>query len=387
MLVGLVILHELGHFYAARKSGVEVEEFGIGFPPKAKSLGKKNGTEYTLNWLPLGGFVRLKGEHDSDTEQGTYGAASLKNKVKIMVAGVLVNLLTAVLLMSVVAAVGLPRVLDNQFSVASDTKIVRHDVVLAYVVPESPAANAGLEQQDKLLSIAPTSCEGQGDCEQAVTSRDSLQGITPLLAGVEVSVRYEDDSDKQMKSQTLTLLNDEQIRSSEVVFEECKNAGTDVQDCPSVQSYLGVIPDDYIEQSATWSAPIVGVVFSGQVIQETLANFGQIIGGLFQGDTEPAQEQVTGVLGIGYILGELADRGFMSVLFLTAVISLSLALMNILPIPALDGGRLFVTLLFRLFRKPLSKDLEEKIHGSGFMLLMLLFVAVTVLDVQRFILS
>ena len=96
---------------------------------------------------------------------------------------------------------------------------------------------------------------------------------------------------------------------------------------------------------------------------------------------------MTGVLGIGFILGELADRGFMSVIFLTAVISLSLALMNILPIPALDGGRLFVTLLFRLIRKPLSKDLEEKIHGSGFALLMLLFIAVTVLDVQRFILN
>src|SRR6056297_1594742 len=93
-LVGTVILHELGHFYAARRSGVEVDEFGIGFPPKAKTIGHKNGTEYTLNWLPLGGFVRLKGESDSDTSPGSFGSARLRDKVKIMLAGVAINLIT-----------------------------------------------------------------------------------------------------------------------------------------------------------------------------------------------------------------------------------------------------------------------------------------------------
>ena len=108
---------------------------------------------------------------------------------------------------------------------------------------------------------------------------------------------------------------------------------------------------------------------------------------MFKGDTATASEQVTGVIGIGYILGQLSAQGIISVIFLVAVISLSLAVMNILPIPALDGGRLFVTLLFRAFKKPLTKKTEERIHGTGFVLLMLLFVLITVVDVQRFILG
>lgn len=388
MLVGLVILHELGHFYAARKSGVEVEEFGIGFPPKAKTLGKKNGTEYTLNWLPLGGFVRLKGEHDADTGEGTYGAASLKNKVKIMVAGVLVNAVTAVILISIVAAVSLPKVLgDKQFSVASDTHITKHDVVIAYVVPDSPAEKGGLDVEDKLLSVTPNTCDTD-NCAQEIKESADVRRITPGLAGQSVTVHYKDASDNNMiREFQTTFLSDEQIEQSKSAFEQCKMAGTGAQDCPQTQSYLGVVPDDYIEQRATWSAPIVGVVFSAQIIRETFVNFGTVIAGLFRGDTSAAQDQVTGVLGIGYILGELANRGFMSVLFLTAVISLSLAIMNVLPIPALDGGRLFVTLIFRFFKKPLTKELEEKIHGSGFALLMVLFLLVTFLDVKRFILN
>lgn len=387
MLVGLVILHELGHFYAARKSGVDVEEFGVGFPPKAKTLGVKNGTEYTLNWLPLGGFVRLKGEHDSDTGKGTYGAASLKNKVKIMVAGVVVNAITAVILLSIVAAVSLPKVLgDKQFSVASDTHITKHDVVIAYIVPGSPAQKGGLEVEDKLISVSPTQC--YADCTRQVKESADVRKITPALAGEEVTIRYKDNSENDAEKElTTTLLNDEQISASRSEAESCEASGKKIEDCPSEQSYLGIVPDDYIEQRATWSAPIVGVVFSGQIIQETFVNFGRVIGGLFKGDTSAAQDQVTGVLGIGYILGELANRGFMSVLFLTAVISLSLAIMNVLPIPALDGGRLFVTLIFRFFKKPLTKEVEERIHGSGFAILMILFLLVTVLDVKRFILN
>ena len=367
---------------------MDVEEFGIGFPPKAKVLKVKNGTEYTLNWLPLGGFVRLKGEHDSDTGKGTYGAASLKNKVKIMAAGVVVNAIVAVILLSIVAAVSLPRVLgDKQFSVASDTHITKHDVVIAYVLPDSPADKGGLDLEDKLLSITPTKCDTE-NCTQPIKESGDVRKLTPSLAGQEVAISYRDKSENNtLKELKTTLLSDEQIAQSKDSVEACKASGKSVKDCPQAQSYLGVVPDDYIEQRATWSAPIVGVVFSGQIIRETFVNFGHVISGLFKGDTSAAQDQVTGVLGIGYILGELAHRGFMSILFLTAVISLSLAIMNVLPIPALDGGRLFVTLVFRFFKKPLTKEIEERIHGSGFAFLMVIFLLVTVLDVKRFILN
>lgn len=410
MLIGLVILHELGHFYAARKSGVEVEEFGIGFPPKAKSLGKKNGTEYTLNWLPLGGFVRLKGEHDSDTEKGTFGAAKLSDKVKIMVAGVVVNAVTAIILMSVVAAIALPQVLRNdqgeftQFYVSNDSKIVEQHVVMSVVGDteieqqegfHSPAAEAGLKDGDIILSLNKENCvnsEGSDpSCTVQVRESVDLLESTKNLSSESVVVHYIAFDDKEAKETTVQFRSQDEVEESERVATQClADAGVDIEkqnNCPRKLGYFGVFPDDYIERRATWSAPLVGTVVSAQVIKETLLQFGAVIGGLFQGDTAPARENITGVVGIGYILGELADRGFIAVLFLTSVISLSLALMNILPIPALDGGRLFVTLLFRLLRKPLTKEVEERIHGSGFALLMVLFLLITILDVQRFILN
>ncbi len=394
MLIGLVILHELGHFIAARRAGVEVEEFGIGFPPKAKTLGKKNGTEYTLNWLPLGGFVKLKGEHDSDTTKGSFGAAKLSDKVKIMVAGVIVNAFTAVFILTIVAIAGLPKFLDNQFTVASDTKISQYDVVAAFVVggedgaEDSPAYTAGLRSGDVLQSLREA-----GDCTDCafypVNEQEDLGKATKSLAGKKATLTYtERNKPDNLKAIEVELRSEEEVESSREQRSVClENFKEGDQECSFSKGYLGVIPNDFIKRQSTWSAPIVATVVSGQIVQETFINFGGIIADLFKGDTTAASQQVTGVVGIGYILGELSAQGIISVLFLTAIISLSLAVMNILPIPALDGGRLFVTLLFRLFRWPLSKKTEERIHGTGFMLLMLLFVLITVVDVQRFILG
>lgn len=392
MLLGLVILHELGHFWAARRAGIEVEEFGVGFPPKAKTLAVKNGTEYTLNWLPLGGFVKLKGEHDSDTAKGSFGAATLRQKVLVMVAGVGMNIIAAVVLLSIIAAVGMPKVLDNQFTVASDNKIVQQDVVISYVEPDSPAANArpfevnGFEGSDfeavypvqagdvlKSLQCFACSEKVEGQTLFTIDSADKLRSIT-----------IEKSDDYGPFIATLTRENVEY----KVYIEPLSSAEVEAsKNTDNPKGYIGVVPSDYIKQQATWSAPIVGAVTTVQFFGETLKGLGGLIADLFRGDGAKASEQVTGVVGIGYVLSELSQQGFMSVLFLTAIISISLAVMNILPIPALDGGRLFVTLLFRVLRKPLNKETEERIHGTGFALLMALFVLITILDVQKFILD
>jgi len=392
LLLLLVITHELGHFYAARKSGVEVEEFGIGFPPKAKTLGKKNGTEYTLNWLPLGGFVRLKGEHDSDTTKGSFGSAPLKNKVYIMLAGVVVNALTAVFLLIIIALVGLPKVLDNQFTVASDTKIVRQDVLAGFVAKDSPAEISGLQVGDNIISIADKNYECKACLEPVdaslteINQSSDLSIATKKYQGREVAINISREDENIILN--TKLLSSQEVEESALATDAClAQIQAVTENCPTTKGYLGVIPTDSIARRSTWSAPIVAVVFSGQVVQETFSQFGHIIGDLFRGDTSTAKENVTGVVGIGYILGELSKQGFMSILFLTAMISLSLAIMNFLPIPALDGGRLFVTLFYRVIRKPLPKETEERIHGTGFMLLMVLFLLITVVDVQRFILK
>ena len=362
LFVGLVVIHEFGHFIAARRNGVEVEEFGIGFPPKAKTLTVKNGTEYTLNWLPLGGFVKLKGEHDSDTTKGSFGAASLKTKVKIMTAGVGMNLLGAFLLFTLSALVGIPKLVDNQFTVASDTKVVNQRVLASFVEPDSPAGKAGLQARDSLISMK------QGNEEVKLTSVEALPAATQKFAGKPVTLAIE------RKGTPMTL--DVTLRSTEEI-NAAKKAGEN-------KGYLGVVPSEYLLQRSTWSAPIVAVGLMKQFTELTLKGIGSALAGVAQGDGKKASEQVSGPVGIFVILQEGSNLGYEFILIIIGLISLTLAIMNILPIPALDGGRLFVTLAFRALKKPLTERTEDAIHGSGFALLMVLFVLITIVDIRRF---
>lgn len=369
LFVGLVVVHEFGHFIAARRNGVVVEEFGIGFPPKAKTLTVKNGTEYTLNWLPLGGFVRLKGEHSAATKPGTFGAATLWAKVKIMLAGVVMNLLTAIVLLTFLALVGIPKLIDNQFTVQSDTKIVRNDVLVGYVAPDSPAESSGILVRDKLLGYKPVDGPVPDGGLVPINSADDLPAITESLAGKSAIFAVSRDG----KRQDFTV----QLRAQQEV-EDSKNT-----DEP--KAYLGVSPTEYTLQRSTWSAPIVAVGLVKQMTQLTLDALGTLISGLLRGDTAKATEQVAGPVGIFVLIKNGSLLGYQFILMLIAVISLTLAIMNALPIPALDGGRLFVTLLFAAFKKPLTQKTEERIHGTGFVVLMILFVLITIVDVRRFL--
>lgn len=359
LFVGLVVVHELGHFFAARRNGVEVEEFGIGFPPRAKVLKKVDGTEYTLNWLPLGGFVKLKGEHDSDTRKGSFGAASLKNKMKILLAGVAMNVLAAFVLFTILAIFGMPKSSlerlpfydKEQFTVASDTTIVKNDTLLSYVAPDSPAADSGLQAGDEVLSIA----------DEPIDNADELRSLVADKHGQDVAVVY--NRGEAVELQTSVKLNDERVEG---------------------EGHFGVDPIDSTVFRATWSAPVVGAVTTAQYIDVSLRGLGYVVTSLFAGETEQATSSVGGPVATFKILSDTSSLGILYVLFVVALISVSLAVMNVLPIPALDGGRVFVTLLFRGLKKPLTKNTEELIHGTGFMFLMALIVLITFVDVQRF---
>lgn len=370
LFVGLVVFHEFGHFIAARRNGVEVEEFGIGFPPRAKVLKRKNGTVYTLNWLPLGGFVKLKGENDSDTEPGSYGAASLKTKVKIMLAGVGMNLLAAFVLLTLAAAVGIPQLIDNQFTVARDTKIAKQEVYVGDIEKDSPAEKSGLRVRDKILDVAYVDggCATCPISSQEVTSANQLPQITQAYAGQEVMLGVERDGNPQIIHLRLRSLDE---------VEASKKT-----DHP--KGYMGVRPTEYIVQRSTWSSPIVAAGLIKQFTVETFKGIGSALLGLSRGDTTKASEQVSGPVGVFVLIKDGSVLGPEFILFIIAVISLTLAIMNALPIPALDGGRLFVTMLYRVRNKPLSKETEDKIHGFGFLALMILFVLITIVDVKRF---
>ena len=396
LFVSLVVVHEWGHFIMARRGGVEVEEFGIGFPPRAMTLGKKKETTYTLNWLPLGGFVKLKGENDSSREKGSFGAAKLSTKVKIMLAGVVMNLVTAFAILTFLALVGLPKIVENQYTYASDTKVTRNDVLIGYVEPGSPAEKAGLQPRDLITNIEPSYvkikgsstpipttdvCVGAG-LEQVVrpcpvtvkdlsirnvTSITDLMESTKANAGTEVKVQYARAGKLELAKLSL--------RSSEEVEASKKT------DHP--MGYMGISPTEYTLRKSTWSAPIVAAGLIRQFTVLTFKGLGSAVSNLFRGNGSAASAQVAGPVGIFVVLKDGSLLGYNFILMIIAVISLTLAIMNVLPIPALDGGRLFVTLIYRALKRPLTKSREEMIHGAGFVALMVLFVVITIVDVRR----
>lgn len=368
VLVVLVVLHELGHAIVAKRNGVVVEEFGIGFPPRAWKKKLKNGVLFTLNWLPLGGFVKLKGEHDSDKGMGTYGQASYWVKTKILLAGVVINWVTAALLFAVISLWGLPKILPNQVTLPFDNTTVVSPLLIGVINDGSPAERAGLKVGDEVLAVGDT----------AVKTGTELSGATKSQAGKETIVEYRRGGETR---QVVVELNDS---------SEAKQGG-----------YLGVGSSQTETVKATWSAPILGVATAGQFTYETISGIGDMlvkgVGGLFGqfSGTESTREQakqdldtlgqsVAGPVGIlGVIFPSVLDAGITQILLLTAVISLTLAVMNLLPIPALDGGRWMVMTIFRVFKKDLTKEREEKIQTVGFLAIMLLTILVTWSDVGK----
>lgn len=363
----LVALHELGHAITATRNGVRVDEFGIGMPPRAWKKKLKSGLILSLNWLPLGGFVRLHGEYDAAKGEGMYGSASYWQKTKILLAGVAINWLTAVVIFTGLALVGIPKVVDNQFSIQSDSHQTTKPVEAVVIVKGSPAEKAGLQIGDYLLSID----------SQKINSPEQLADYTKAHAGQEVSLTYQRDGQQHVKQLTL------------------RDSSSDGQ--------LGVGPTQRSAIRSTWSAPIVGVGLTTQLTGLTLQGLGQIVVDLVTGtaqrfsldaDTRAEGKQtvsqvsnsVAGPVGIFAVIFPAAEKaGLAQLALLIGLISLTLAVMNMLPIPGLDGGRWFVMTLFKLFKKDLTKEREEVIQASGFLILIALIILVTVGDVKKLI--
>jgi regulator of sigma E protease len=384
MFISLVLVHEWGHYIVARRNGVDVEEYGLGFPPRAWGKKLKSGMILSVNWLPLGGFVKLKGEFDGDTRKHSFGSVGLWAKTKILLAGVTMNLIVGLLILTVLALVGMPKLLNkstsgqDQFTVASDTKVLRQEVRVGSVQSNSPASKAGLASKDIIESIS-------GDNRTYVTKTgEQLHDATSALAGQTVEVTYKHNNQTLTKSTT--------IRSKAEVDKSLKT------DNP--KGYLGISDPIEIQiQRSTWSAPIVALGFTKQLVQLTFAGLGHALGGLGstiagiatgntaarQNGQSEASSQVGGPVAIVAVLWGSGTYGLTFILWIIAVLSLTLALMNVLPIPALDGGRLFMILFSRgILKKPLSRLAEERITGAGMAVLLLLVALITVVDIKRF---
>lgn len=346
----LVFVHELGHFVAARRSGVEVEEFGFGFPPRM--IGKKVGkTIYSINWLPLGGFVRLKGEDGEDRSKGSFGAASYRKKMKILTAGVLMNALTAFVILVGLCYFGMPAAVARTLSDAPVVREQEVQVLVLEVAKDSPAAKAGIAKGESIVSIN----------GEVFKSEQELTAATKRLAGTKVVMVVRNDAG--VKRVVDVQLND---------AEKGKKSG-----------YLGVSPFETHEVSYGRRAPLVAAEMTVAMLWGTFKGFVMGIAGLLR-IVKPAEgATVTGPVGIVVLLSNVMQLGASYILFFVATISASLAVVNILPIPALDGGRVFLLSVQRFTGKALSPDGEARVHMIGFMLLIGLMILITVLDVQR----
>ena len=406
ILMLLVVAHEFGHFIMARRNGVRVLEFGIGFAPRAIAWVKKpveqkdkdgkplldadgkpimklkwvkipkkdwnkpqDSMIFSLNWLPIGGFCAMDGESDADRRKGTFGAASFWGKTKILFGGVAMNWLVAFVILTVLALTGMPQFLEHQFYLGQDAQQVdvSRSVVVDKVVEGSPADEAGFESGDEIIAI-----EGETVSSAAVISQYGKDH-----AGE--TVKYKIKRGEEEKELTANLN-------------------------PADSEYaLGVSMASYGQTfiRSTWSAPIVGLGVTAQITGETFKSLGQLVWNLISGvfrqfspndtvreegreDLAAAGDSVSGPVGIiGVIFPTFASTGISNLAFLAALISVSLACMNVLPIPALDGGRWLIIAIYKLRRKKLTKETEEKIVSRAFMVLLTLIAIITILDIIK----
>ena len=386
VLTALITLHELGHFFAARHSGVRVKEFGIGFPPRAiawvrskPEKGKKKGKWhkidrkdwqkdqdsliFSLNWLPIGGFCAMDGESDDETRPGTFGSVSFWKKTKILFAGVAMNWLTAFAILTILCWTGLPEILDHQFTIPSDERLSTSSAVtVEQVIPGSPADLAGFQPEDRILSINDTPIH---------TSSDVI------------------DFNNAHAGETVTYVL--QDRNVEVALN---SADSDY--------LLGItMSSPTLTRHYTWSAPVVAAGLTVQLTGETFRGLGQLVIDLVTGaarqissdasvraegkeQISEATEGVSGIVGIiGGYFPNLITAGPTLIFLFMAVISISLACMNVLPTPALDGGRWFMIFLCRLRHKKLNKEKEQTIVARALIFLLILMGIITIMDIIK----
>lgn len=345
----LVFVHELGHFLVAKKAGLRVEEFGFGFPPRIVGF-KKGDTIYSLNWLPFGGFVRIHGE-DGQDEKNPKSFANRKPGIRALIlgAGILMNLLLAIVFFSIALGVGYPQaVSDNGIAGVDNSQL---HVSIADVDPGSPAETAGLSTLDEILKIQGVTVRTAADVKKEIeASKGASTSIVVLRDG---------------KEQTLLVTPRAHPEKNQGAL------GVELVTTALVR---------YPWYQALWFGFLTTFDTLWQII---LSLYGLIHDAFVTGSFNGAA--VTGPIGIASLSGKIARHGIVYILWFMAFLSVNLAFMNALPIPALDGGRLLFVVIEK-FRggKKIKQETENLIHTIGFLILLLLIIAVTVKDIVHF---
>ncbi|MBI2552263.1 site-2 protease family protein [Candidatus Uhrbacteria bacterium] len=362
----LVFVHEFGHFITAKRAGLRVDEFGFGFPPRVVGIQRVNGrrkivwgnpkdfkareggTVYSINALPFGGFVRIKGESGEEIESGdSFAGLPAYRRVWIIAAGVLMNALLAVVLISGGFALGFPQVIEDDIS--AHARIQDRHVEVMGVLPGGPAERAGIAPGARIISLN----------GQPLEKAEAVKNVAAEFLSQPIRVEFQAQG---------------QLRQAEVtpiILEKTKAPGIGVMiaDVGTVRYPLWLAVPKAVEITAVLSKTIV-VAFAELIRDAVLGR--------------PVGADLTGPVGIAVLTGQAARQGLVNLLQFMAILSINLAILNVLPFPALDGGRILFILIEKLRGRPVARRVEGWVHAAGFVLLILLVAAVSVRDVGRY---
>lgn len=359
----LVLVHEWGHFVTARRANIKVDEFGFGLPPRLLGFYKDEegrwqrvglrsaetkSTIWSLNWLPLGGFVKIKGEMGEAVQDfDSFAHKSVATRIWVISAGVLMNLVLAVILLSIGFTVGVPQIIEEG-KIPANVRVRNEAITTIEVLPNSPAQKAGIAVGDKIIDI-----DGNKFFKVA-----DLQNYLNQKANQSVQLSLQRQNEKLVKEIT------------PVVLEQTQKAGIGV-----ALIKIGIVSypwyDAWIYGIKETVRMVGGVIYGFYLIITNLIVSRQLIGDVY------------GPVGIATLIGDAARLGFLYVLQFTAILSIIIAVINFLPFPALDGGRVLFLLIEAVRGKPVNPRFENAMHNAGFILLMVLLLLVTFRDIAR----
>ncbi len=375
----LVLIHEWGHFFVAKKLGIKVEEFGFGFPPRAFGI-KKGETIYSINWLPIGGFVKLYGEDEAGGGKIRISKSEIRNnkenlnraffakspwqRTLVVVAGVVMNSLLAIVIFYIFLAMSdyktqLPLLTDHKFFGVS--QVNSKDVIISSIAKNSPAQKAGLKPLIKIISVN----------NKEIKDIKEFTDIINRNKGTEVTIKWRDLQTNSVSEAKITPR-----------VSPPKNEGA-----------LGIVLFSVSTANLSYATPIQkffsGITHPINLMVYNLDVMGDLIRVSFEKKTaEPLSQGVAGPIGIASVTGSILQiptlkEKVLGLLNLTGLLSVSLAFFNILPIPALDGGRLFFILVEGILGKKINQKTESLIHTIGMAILLGLMVLITFKDIEK----
>ncbi len=359
LIIGvLIFIHELGHFVVAKYFKVRVDEFGMGLPPRAVKLFSRDGTDYTLNWIPFGGFVKIYGEDalqessekDPDYER-SFVAKKWWQQIAILIAGVTMNFLFAWMLFSLVFMTGAPTAVS---SIENTDQIKNAQLTVLQVIKDSPAEQSGIVPGDIIREIESLNGITSGTLltrDTFITQVQSMPDNTPLR----ILIASQTGEEKNLL----------------IIPEKNNNV-----------PFIGVSIDQVgIYREGFFTAIGNGFTHTIYVAKETTKAFGNLIADAFRGEADI--DTLTGPVGLVSVVGDAQKVGVTQVIMLTALISVNLAVLNLFPFPALDGGRIVMVFIETMTRRKIKPSVVQWVNGIGFLLLIGLMIVITVKDVIK----